>query len=240
MQNAWHASEIIDVFIQPPDEPARPPQPILVSPGDVPRRRLGSDQGKAALLHAIAHIEFNAIDLAADMIARFACDPLLSDDLRTEFISDWIKVCFEEAYHFSLVRGRLQELGYDYGDFPAHNGLWEAAVATQDSLAARLAIAPLVLEARGLDVTPGMIAKFEKLNDRKSADILKIIYRDEIGHVATGMKWFEYVCGKLGEKTDSHFHALVENYFKGRLKRPFNTKARNKANFPEDFYLPLS
>lgn len=219
-----------------PDTPARPTRPVLVAPADVPRRRLGSVAGRCALLHAIAHIEFNAIDLAVDMIARFGNSPEIPEDKRAEFVGDWIKVADDEARHFGLVRTRLQELGQDYGDHPAHNGLWEAALATKDNFAARLAIAPMVLEARGLDVTPAMIEKFKRFDDPKSADILTIIYEDEITHVATGAKWFHFVAERMETDSEILFKNLIEQYFKGILKPPFNHPARQKAGVPQRYY----
>lgn len=221
------------------DRPARPERPRLVPPSRVARRGLGKAEGRAALLHAIAHIELNAIDLAADMIARFSHAPELSE-ARTEFVRDWSSVCDDEARHFLMIQTRLNELGSSYGDFDAHDGLWDAALATKDNLAARLAIAPLVLEARGLDVTPGMIEKLTQAEDHASADILKIIYKEEIAHVATGMRWFSYVAEKRSLDPESFFHELVRQYFKGRVKPPFNREAREKAGFPASFYSELA
>ena len=220
-----------------PDIPNRPCDPKLVSPGDVPRRRLGTVSGRCALLHAVAHIEFNAIDLAADMICRFGFDPVIPDEKRAEFVDDWIRVTDDEARHFGLIRTRLKELGQDYGHYPAHNGLWEAAVSTKDNIAARLAIAPMVLEARGLDVTPNMIEKFNHFGDLESAEILTIIYEDEIDHVATGAKWFHFVAEQQNSNPETLFKTLVATYFKGALKPPFNHKARNKAGMPERYYV---
>ncbi len=219
-----------------PLTPSRPDVPALVPPKAVPRRRLGSVEGRCALLHAVAHIEYNAIDLAADMIARFGNDPLLPTERRADFVGDWIKVASDEARHFSLVRARLQDLGYDYGDYPAHNGLWEAAIATHQNFAARLAIAPMVLEARGLDVTPGMIDKLNTVGDTESSAVLMVIYEDEIGHVATGAKWFHYIAKALGKPSQPYFKSLVKTYFKGHLKPPFNHDARSQAGVPIGYY----
>lgn len=219
-----------------PDSPARPAAPLMIPPGETPRRRLGSEAGRCALLHAVAHIEFNAIDLAADMICRFGPSPLLPDNRRAEFITDWVKVLDDEARHFGLLNTRLSEMNMTYGDLPAHNGLWEAALATRHDMTARLAIAPLVLEARGLDVTPPMIAKFEKFGDSRSAEILKIIYEDEIGHVATGAKWFHILAEICQKDPETHFGDLVKQYFKGSLKPPFNYEARGKAGLPRSYY----
>lgn len=222
------------------DNPARPKVPSLVPPKNVKRRRLGTPSGRGALLHAIAHIEFNAIDLAADMIARFGHHPDVSEDNREAFIGDWISVCHDESRHFILLQTRLAELNMSYGDLPAHNGLWEAAIKTKGSFEARLAIAPMVLEARGLDVTPGMIEKLTEVGDVKSANILKIIYNEEIGHVAIGARWFQELARRKAKDPESWFHALVRDFYKGQLKPPFNVRARTLAGLKQGFYMPLS
>lgn len=223
-----------------PQRPARPDAPALLPPAQVPRRRLGSVEGRIALLHAVAHIEFNAIDLAFDLVGRFGGDPRIADADRHRFVSDWISVGDDEARHFQMVRARLNALGADYGDLPAHDGLWEAAEATAGDLAARLAIAPMVLEARGLDVTPGMMEKLRSVGDTTSADILNIIYTEEVGHVAAGRRWFEALCQSEGRDPRDRFHQLVKTHFKGELKRPFNAKARDQAGLPGDWYEPLA
>lgn len=223
-----------------PDQPARPARPELVPPVHVPRRRLGSPQGRGALLHAIAHIELNAIDLAADMIARFTLHPDIAEEDRADFISDWASVCDDEARHFILLSDRLDALGLAYGDHPAHNGLWEAAKTTRDNFPARIAIAPLVLEARGLDVTPGMIQRLISVGDTDSAAILEIIYSEEIGHVAIGARWFKYLAAQQSESFESYFHDLVRTHFKGQIKSPFNEKARTLAGLSRSYYEPLA
>ncbi|WP_339747227.1 ferritin-like domain-containing protein [uncultured Maricaulis sp.] len=223
-----------------PAAPARPARPQLVAPGRTARRRLSSVEGRTALLHAIAHIEFNAIDLAIDMAVRFGGDPSLGEAERTAFLTDWIAVGDDEARHFVLIADRLEDLGTAYGDLPAHDGLWDAARATGHDLAARLAIAPLVLEARGLDVTPGMIDRLNSAGDTISAGILKVIYSDEIGHVATGMRWFQHVCSIAGDAPADRYHRLVQQYYRGSLKPPFNIEARDRAAFPSEYYLPLA
>lgn len=222
------------------DAPARPQKPILVDPSQTKRRRLGSPAGRAALLHAVAHIEFNAIDLAADMLARFALDSRIAESSRHDFCTDWISVVTDEARHFTMVITRMRELDVEYGDHPAHNGLWEAALATRESFAARLAIAPLVLEARGLDVTPAMIQKLDSHKDKQSADVLRVIYDEEVRHVAIGRKWFSEIAKHESTSEVEQFHRLVRKYFKGALKPPFNEPARTKANLPPKFYEPLS
>jgi uncharacterized ferritin-like protein (DUF455 family) len=188
----------------------------------------------------VAHIEFNAIDLAFDLVARFGGDVRIRDEDRTAFISDWISVGDDEARHFMMVRDRLKALGGDYGDLPAHDGLWNAAEATAEDLAARLAVAPMVLEARGLDVTPGMIERLRSAGDMESADILTVIYTEEVGHVAAGRRWFEAVCTAENADPRARFQSLVSLYFKGDLKRPFNEEARGAAGLPADWYAPLA
>jgi len=223
-----------------PEQPARPEKPHLVPPTKVPRRRLGSPDGRGALLHAVAHIELNAIDLAADMIARFSVHPTLQVDHIPDFISDWSLVCDDEARHFIMLANRLDELGLSYGDHVAHNGLWEAALSTRENFPARVAIAPLVLEARGLDVTPGMIKRLKSVGDTESAAVLAVIYDEEIGHVAIGAKWFKYLAGLQPETPESYFHRLVREHFKGQVKSPFNTKARTIAGLSRTYYEPLA
>ncbi len=220
----------------PPQRPARPDRPRLLPPRDMPKRKAGGNAEKrTALLHALAHIELNAIDLAWDIIARFA-------DAATarEFLADWIKVGEEEALHFSLLEARLKELGAAYGDLPAHDGLWQAAEETAHDLLARLAIVPLVLEARGLDVTPSTIADFRRAGDAASADILQRIYEDEIGHVAAGMRWFHHYATRAGLDPKSAWQEQVRRHFKGQLKPPFNDAARKDAGFDPEFYRPIS
>ncbi len=237
----WEENKDIGTPITaPPDHPGRPAQPKLVSPSNVPRRRLGSNAGRAALLHAVAHIEFNAIDLAADMILRFAHHAKIEESSRISFIADWISVCHDEARHFMLIETRLRALGIKYGDLSAHNGLWEAALKTKDNFAARMAIAPMVLEARGLDVTPDMIEKLNKVGDLESADILKTIYNDEINHVAIGAKWFLKLAESKSRSAESYFQSLVKEYYKGQLKPPFNVQARTLAGLKQGFYMPLA
>lgn len=244
MARAWRAGEIAATPCGAPglapDRPARPDRPELKPPGQVPRRRLGTVAGRVALLHAVAHIEFNAIDLAFDMVARFSGDARFSKDERHAFITDWIGVGDDEARHFLLLRERLAALGGDYGDLPAHDGLWSAAEATANDLAGRLAVAPMVLEARGLDVTPGMIERLKSADDQDSAAALTVIYTEEIAHVAAGRRWFETVCKADGEDPEARFQALVRRYFRGDLKRPFNTPARDRAGIPQDWYEKLA
>jgi len=223
----------------PPDRPSRPALPCLVPPGEVPRRRLGTTDGRIALLHAIAHIEFNAIDLAFDMAARFAGDAAALGLDGASFMADWFAVGADEARHFALIEDRLAALGGAYGDLPAHDGLWEAAENTAGDLLARLAVAPLILEARGLDVTPGMIEKLHAAGDQESAAALEVIYRDEVGHVACGKKWFHAVCKAKSLEPISTFRDLKARYFKGVLKPPFNHDARDRAGLTRAYYEPI-
>lgn len=230
----------------PPARPARPAKPELRPPRDMPRRsKAGSDGNKAALLHALAHIELNAVDLACDILARFA--PLAEENavpdsffLPEEFFNDWCRVAADEARHFLLLSDRLADFGKIYGDFPAHDGLWKSAELTARDLAARLAIVPMVLEARGLDVTPEMIAAMQKQGDEKTAEILQVIYRDEITHVAAGTRWFRYYCDFHGCDAEEKWQSLVREYFHGFLKPPFNDPARDAAGLPQDWYAPLA
>jgi len=219
-----------------PLSPGRPKNPQLISPRDLPRRRLGSEAGRVALLHAIAHIEFNAIDLATDMLARFAYDAALTDDVRDSFVDDWVHIADDEARHFKMISDRLENFDVNYGDLPAHNGLWEAALATKDTLVGRLVVAPMVLEARGLDVTPGMIDKLKSYGDDESAAIFQTIYDEEIPHVATGAKWFHFIAKNVDLAPERYFQELLGTYFKGALKPPFNEKARSLAGVPETYY----
>ena len=219
-----------------PPKPARPQQPLMVRPAEVPRRRINRNiSGRIALLHALAHIELNAIDLACDLIARFAGNPMLPNN----FARDWIGVATDEAKHFQLLARRLKELDSYYGDLPAHDSLWEVAEKTADDLLGRLAIVPLVLEARGLDVTPPMISKLRKVEDHASADILEVIHNDEITHVAVGQRWFQYLCERMNLNPSKTFHALVRQYFNGQLKPPFNKDSRDAAGIPRSFYTDL-
>jgi len=202
----------------------------------MPKRRAGgSHAGRVALLHAIAHIELNAIDLAWDIVARFS-----ASDLPKLFFDDWIKVASEEAEHYALLSARLADFGAAYGDLPAHDGLWEAAELTAHDLLTRLAVVPLVLEARGLDVTPDMIQRMERAQDPESAAILRRIYQDEIGHVATGRRWFENVCTAQGLPPVETWQRLIREHFKGTLKPPFNDDARGQAGFGSGYYRPLA
>lgn len=219
-----------------PDRPARPDRPRLLPPRDMPKRRAGASvAGRVALLHALAHIELNAIDLAFDIVARFA-----APDLPRAFYDDWIRIGAEEARHFLGLAARLADFGAAYGDLPAHDGLWEAAEVTADDLLARLAVVPLVLEARGLDVTPAMIDRMAHFGDAATASMLETIYRDEIGHVATGRRWFGWLAESRGLEPRTAWQDLVAARFRGALKPPFNKAARRAAGLGADWYGTLA
>lgn len=232
---AWRNGTVRDLGrTDPPARPARPPRPELRQPRDMPKRRAGG-AGRVPLLHALAHIELNAIDLAWDIIARFT-----GEALPRAFYDDWVTVAEEEAKHHGLLAERLASLGAAYGDLPAHDGLWQAAEATAHDLLARLAVVPLVLEARGLDVTPAMIAKCKSAGETQNAEVLRVIYEDEIGHVAIGKRWFDFLCQRRGLEPVATWQTQVRRHFKGTVKPPFNTDARAAAGFPSSYYEALS
>lgn len=218
-----------------PDAPGRPDRPELLPPNRMPKRgRGGSEKGRVALLHALAHIEFSAIDLAFDAAGRFG------EQFPRSFVDDWISVGADEAMHFAVLDRRLRSLGSHYGALPAHAGLWEAAEATAQDAMARLAVVPMVLEARGLDVTPEMVARFRHGGDEPSARILNRIYTDEIRHVGFGAKWFGYLAAGHDIEPAAHWQMLVRRYFRGVVKPPFNVSARESAGLTRDFYEPLA
>ncbi|MCM8730685.1 ferritin-like domain-containing protein [Hephaestia sp. GCM10023244] len=218
-----------------PDVPARPATPELLPPNRMPKRgRGGSVRGRIAFLHALAHIEFVAIDLAFDMAGRFGAE------FPRGFVDDWIDVGADEAMHFALLDRRLRVLGSHYGALPAHDGLWEAARDTAHDALARLAVVPMVLEARGLDVTPAAIERFQAAGDIPSARILDRIVRDEIRHVAAGTRWFESGCATYRFAPEKHWQMLVSQYFRGAVKPPFNDSARGAAGLTRDYYEPLA
>lgn len=232
---SWLSGNLLFKFdCKAPTRPGRPARPELLPPNEMPRRRnVKSLAARIAMLHAIAHIELNAIDLAWDIVLRFGAN------MPRDFTNDWIKVANDEARHFELLEQRLFELDSYYGALNAHDGLWQSAESTADDLSARLAIVPLVLEARGLDVTPGIIKKLNLAGDQASIKILNIIYCEEIDHVRIGAKWFTYQCEKKGLLVEKTYQKLVKKYFTGNLKPPFNIDARNQAGLSEGFYIPL-
>lgn len=219
----------------PPDQPSRPDKPELLAPRDVPRRKTGSEQGRVALLHAIAHIELNAVDLHWDIIPRFA-----HVKMPLGYYDDWVRAAAEESNHFNLLCDRLEAKESHYGALPAHAGMWRAAEQTAQDFMGRLAIVPMVLEARGLDVTPGMIDMFTQHNDTETVEALEIIYAEEVGHVAYGSKWFHFLCGRHEKDPKILFHELVRHYLPGGLRPPFNEEKRAEAGLPLDFYWPVA
>lgn len=206
--------------------PGRSERPLLVQPSQLKQRAVGTREGRASLIHALTHIEANAIDLALDLVWRF-------NGMPERFYRDWLQVAREEALHFQLLLGHLNDIGFDYGDFPAHNGLWEMAEKTQGDLLARLALVPRTLEARGLDASPALKNKLISVGDRQGADILDIILRDEIGHVAIGNHWYRHLCTLQGLDPISTYAALAKAYGAKALKGPFNLAARRAAGFDE-------
>jgi len=211
---------------EPPGLPGRPARPALVPPKDVPTRSPFTPDGRAALLHSIAHIEFNAINLALDAVWRFA-------GLPEDFYRDWLRVAAEESLHFSLLREHLNTLGHDYGDFAAHDGLWTMTARTAHDLVARMALVPRTLEARGLDATPPLQAKLAKAGDARAVAILDVILRDEIGHVAIGNRWYRHLCAQRDLDPRATFDVLVRAHAAPRLRGPFNLSARRAAGFDE-------
>lgn len=209
-----------------PDIPGRPVKPQLVNPKDLPRRRNNRETGHNALIHAICHIEFNAINLALDAIARF-------QDMPEDYYSDWLQVADEEAKHFQMLSVHLAENGFTYGDFSAHDGLWEMAQKTHHDPLLRMALVPRVLEARGLDVTPKMMDKLTQSGDHRAVEILKVILEEEIGHVAVGTRWFNYLCDQRDLDPLSTFTELLETHFHGAIRGPFHLEARQQAGFSE-------
>jgi uncharacterized ferritin-like protein (DUF455 family) len=211
---------------EPPGLPGRPQRPRLVRPGEVAQRSVATREGRAALLHALAHIEFNAINLALDVTWRFA-------DMPREFYREWAQVAAEEGGHFSLLIERLAAHGARYGDFPGHDGLWEMAAKTRLDLVARLALVPRTLEARGLDASPAVRAKLSSAGDVESAHVVDTILRDEIGHVATGNRWFRFVCQRQGLDPLAAQMAAAATHGAPVLRGPFNLAARRAAGFEE-------
>jgi len=225
----WQAGRVdpaVDAARAPIDQPGHPDKPPLTVPQKVPRRRADTTTGRAALIHALAHIEFNAINLALDAAHRFAGMPL-------EYYADWLQVADEEARHFELLNAHLATLGHGYGDFAAHNGLWDMALKTAHDPLVRMALVPRVLEARGLDATPLIVDKLRAAKDLRMVDILAIIERDEIGHVAIGSRWFGWLCAGRGLAPEPTFRQLLVEYDAPPLKPPFNLAARRAAGFSE-------
>ena len=218
-----------------PDRPARPDKPELLPPNQMPKRgKIGSERARIAMLHALAHIEFVAIDLAFDLIGRFGAE------FPREFTDEWMRVGADEAMHFALLDRRLRQFGSFYGALAAHDGLWQAAGETAHDALARLAIVPMVLEARALDITPATIVRFQGAGDEMSARMLQRIMTDEIRHVSAGTTWFGHATKRLGVNPASHYQILVKRHFRGALKPPFNDSARQQAGLTREFYTPLA
>ena len=234
-QQREHGTELEIGSATPPDMPARPDAPALLDPRDVPKRKPGSPEGRIALQHAVAHIELHAVDLHWDLIARFGHVPM-----PLGYYDDWVQAAMDESKHFNLVSDCLEEMGSHYGALPAHAGMWRAASDTAHDHMGRLAVVPMVLEARGLDVTPGMIEVFKRAKADSAVDALEVIYSEEVAHVAYGSKWFHYLCGRDETDPKPRFHALVREYFHSTLKPPFNEEKRAEAGIPPDFYWPLT
>jgi uncharacterized ferritin-like protein (DUF455 family) len=206
------------------DLPGRPIKPGLIPPLQVPKRKMDSVEGRAALLHSLAHIEFNAINLALDAIWRFP-------DMPKQYYEDWLRVAKEETYHFTLINDHIQLLGFTYGDFLAHNSLWEMVERTQDAVIARMALVPRTMEARGLDAVPMIRDRFKQVKEEGAVKILEIILRDEIGHVAIGNYWFNFLCTKDRLSPISTYRELAKKYSAPKLRGPFNMEARKQAGF---------
>jgi len=218
---------------EPIGEAGRPERPALVEAKKLPKRGIKSEEGRVILAHALAHIEFNAINLALDAVYRFRGMP-------KDFYGDWIQVADEEAYHFSLLEQYLINRGHQYGDYNAHNGLWEMAQKTSHDVMIRMALVPRVLEARGLDVTPGLMKKLQQMQDTEFVEHLNIIHSDEIGHVAIGSRWFRYVCEQRGIDARAQFKQLITEYMHGKLRGPFDTVVRIQAGFTQQELSDLS
>jgi uncharacterized ferritin-like protein (DUF455 family) len=232
----WRIGRLDWAFDVPmPAQPARPARPELLPPNRMPRRgKGGSEANRIALLHSIAHIEFVAIDLAFDLIGRFGAQ------FPRSFVDEWMSVGADEAMHFAILDRRLRRLGSHYGALPAHDGLWEAAETTAHDALARLAIVPMVLEARGLDITPQTITRIEAAGDHASARLLHRILRDEVRHVAAGVRWFRFGCDSRNDSPAETWQKLVSTYFRGTLKPPFNDSARSAAGLTPEFYMAVA
>jgi uncharacterized ferritin-like protein (DUF455 family) len=236
LRAAWLAQTLTlnaDAALAEPDNiPGRPEKPELVPPLAVKRRAMNTVEGRAALIHALAHIEFNAINLALDAVWRFANMP-------ADYYADWLQVAQEEAYHFTLLAYHLVVLGYAYGDFSAHHSLWELAEKTTSDVLARMALVPRTMEARGLDATPAVRAKIAQTGDHAAAAILDIILRDEIGHVAIGNRWFGYLCQQRALNPITAYADLAKQYHAPQMRGPFNIEARLAAGFTEEELVKL-
>lgn len=228
----WREGRITQVGdTPPPDRPARPARPQLLPPREMPRRSYGGEKGRIGLIHALAHIELNAIDLGWDIVARFT-----HENLPHGFASDWVQVALDEVEHFEMLERLLNRLGATYGDLPAHDGLWQAAEKTAGDILARLVVVPMTLEARGCDTTPATMEKLARNGDALTPPALDVIYRDEIRHVAAGVRWFTHVARRRGLDPKAAYHRAMAEHYPAGLKPPFNHPARAEAGFPRDWY----
>ncbi|CDQ61453.1 unnamed protein product [Oncorhynchus mykiss] len=241
VQERWNSGEITEVGqATPPVQPSRKENLTVLQPGKIKRGKGGTQASRIALLHSLANIEQWAIDLSWDVIARFSSVRLdTGEPLPRQFFSDFVKVAGDEAKHYHLLETRITELDSFFGALPVHNGLWQSATDTSHNLLARLAIVHMVHEARGLDVHPQTLSRFAAQGDCSSVEVLEVIYRDEITHVAAGLRWFTYICSQEERDCLSTFHDLVKQHFKGYLKPPFNTEGRKTAGMTEEWYVPL-
>jgi len=228
LQTDWLAGRLESGEVELADvvEAGHPQRPPLVHPRQLPRRSLATEEGRLALIHAVAHIEFNAINLACDAVFRFQGMP-------QAYYADWIQVAAEEAVHFRLLQERLHAGGREYGDFPAHNGLWDMARRTAHDPLIRMALVPRMLEARGLDVTPGMITRLQAVGDRQTVEVLSRILRDEVGHVEMGSRWFRYLCERQGVAPEKTYFELLETFLNGEIRGPLHREARRQAGFSD-------
>lgn len=229
LYDRWQLGELVCADTSPAqrlESPGRPEKPELVAPKALARRSLHTPEGYAAFIHSLCHIEFNAINLALDAVYRFR-------GLPTDFYTDWLRIAKEEAYHFSLLNAHLQTRGFTYGDFTAHNSLWELAVNTDHDALVRMALVPRVQEAHGLDVTPGIIEKLRVMHADEAVTILEIILRDEIGHVSAGNRWFNYLCEQRGLEPLTTFQTILAQTYRGRLHGPFALDIREQAGFSQ-------
>ena len=228
---AWRNGDLAIAQAAPPERPARPAKPVLMQPREMPKRSIGP-KGRLALVHALAHIELNAVDLAWDVVARFGAG------MPRAVVEAGVDVAWEEAAHYTTRTARLRTLDVCYGDLPAHDGLWEAAMRTSDDLAARMALIPMTFEARGLDTTPPTTAKLRTGGDEETAAILDVIYTDEIKHLAIGVRWFEFLCTAVGKDPHAAYKHVIDTRYPGGLRPPFNMEARGAAGMGADYLRP--
>jgi uncharacterized ferritin-like protein (DUF455 family) len=229
LRAAWQVGGLTLKPVALPDvvDAGHPQRPERVHPRRLPRRSIATEEGRAALIHAVAHIEFNAINLACDALCRF-------QEMPRAYYADWVRVAAEEAEHFGLLHRRLRAAGREYGDYPAHNGLWEMARRTAFDPLVRMALVPRMLEARGLDVTPGMMRRFESIGDRDTVAALAVILREEVGHVEMGSRWFRYLCQQRGLEPEQTYFGLLDDFLNGEIRCPLNREARLQAGFSQD------